>query len=115
MAGFCQYGAAGDVRLANAEDPGSLAQALEGSRVCVNLITGAPAGIVRSTEAILEACARAGVRRLVHLSSAVVYGDVPAPICDDEPPLTNHWMPYARAKATSEVWLRERLGRQSVE
>ena len=44
---------------------------------------------------------------MVHLSSAVVYGEVESPrVHDDSPPDTGHWMPYARAKAVSEVWLR---------
>src|SRR5262249_2774162 len=43
-------------------------------------------------------------------SSAVVYGNVESDqISDDSPPLSKHWMPYARAKATSEIWLREKL------
>jgi len=112
IAAFCQYGDAVDTRLANAEDPVSLAAALEGAVVAVNLTTGPPSGIVRSTRAILEACARAGVRRLVHLSSAVVYGDVTEPIGDDDPPVARHWMPYARAKAESERWLLGQIERQ---
>jgi nucleoside-diphosphate-sugar epimerase len=55
------------------------------------------------------------VHRLVHLSSAVVYGDVLSPTGDDDPPLAKHWMPYARAKGASEVWLRERLGDQRLD
>ena len=109
MASLCRFGAALDVRRANAEAPEALAAALAGARTVVNVTTGAPAGIVRSTSAIYDACLRAGVSRLVHLSSAVVYGEVPTPVTDDSPPLSKHWMPYARAKAASEVWLRERL------
>jgi nucleoside-diphosphate-sugar epimerase len=44
-----------------------------------------------------------------------VYGDVSDPIGDDQPPLSRHWMPYARAKAASEVWLRSRAGQEGVE
>jgi nucleoside-diphosphate-sugar epimerase len=109
MAGFCQFGSAVDVRRANAEDAGSLAVALEGAHTVVNLTTGPPKGIIRSTRAIFDACTRAKVKRFIHLSSAVVYGDVPTPVGDDDPPVSRHWMPYARAKAASEVWLRNRL------
>lgn len=115
IAGLCRYGPAVDVRLADAEDPTALASALTGSRTVINVTTGPPAGIVRSTRAIFDACSRAGVRRFIHLSSAVVYGDVSVPVVDDAPPVSGHWMPYARAKAASEVWLRERLRDDSVE
>jgi nucleoside-diphosphate-sugar epimerase len=110
LAGLCRFGDAIDVRRADAESVSALTDALAGVRTVVNLTTGPPAGIVRSTEAIYESCKRAGVSRLVHLSSAVVYGDVPEPIDDDAPPVAKHWMPYARAKGASEVWLRDRLG-----
>lgn len=109
LAAFCQLGSAVDVRLADAEDAAALTEALRGAEVVVNLTTGPPRGIVRSTETIFEACRQAGTKRLVHLSSAVVYGDVLQPVADDDPPLSRHWMPYARAKAVSEVWLRTRL------
>jgi nucleoside-diphosphate-sugar epimerase len=108
-AGLCRFGSAVDVRRGDAEDVPALSEALAGVRTVVNVTTGAPAGIVRSTSAIYDACQRAGVSRFIHLSSAVVYGDVLTPMGDDAPPLGTHWMPYARAKGASEVWLRERL------
>jgi len=106
MAGFCRWGDAVEVRLADATNEASLVKAFEGAAVVVNLTTGVPAGIVQSTRAIYSACRKAGVPRFVHLSSAVVYGDVEQPIDDDALPLDNLWMPYARAKAESERWLR---------
>jgi 2-alkyl-3-oxoalkanoate reductase len=106
MAGFCRWGEAVEVRLADANDEAALARAFEGASVVVNVTTGIPAGIVTSTRAIYSACRQARVPRFVHLSSAVVYGDVEQPIDDDAPPLDRHWMPYARAKADSERWLR---------
>ena len=109
MAALCRFGPAIDIRLANAESSTALREALADARTAVNLTTGPPAGIIRSTSAIYEACMHAGVSRLVHLSSAVVYGDVSGPTPDDAPPLSEHWMPYARAKAHSELWLRDRL------
>lgn len=98
------------IEVADAGDPAALARAIRGAATVVNLTTGAPAGIVRTTKAIFEACCAAGARRLVHLSSAVVYGTVESPdVNDDSPPDTRHWMPYARAKADSEVWLRGQM------
>jgi nucleoside-diphosphate-sugar epimerase len=110
LAGLCRYGNAIDVRLADAESLAALRPALAGCHTVVNLLTGVPAGIVRSTEAIYQACVDSGVTRLIHMSSAVVFGDVERPRADDDPPLDKHWMAYARAKGTSEVWLRQRLG-----
>jgi 2-alkyl-3-oxoalkanoate reductase len=108
LASQARLGPAVNFRLADAEDPTSLVPVLEGSAVVVNLTTGPPAGIVPSTKAIFEACVAANVRRLIHLSSAVVYGEVASPcVDDDEPPLEGHWMPYARAKGAAEIWLRE--------
>jgi 2-alkyl-3-oxoalkanoate reductase len=115
MAGLCRFGSAVDVRRADAEDVSALANALEGAHTVVNLTTGPPAGIVRSTSTIYEACLHAHVKRLVHLSSAVVYGDVLEPFDDDAPPVSRHWMRYARAKAVSEMWLRGRLGRSDLD
>ena len=109
MAGLCRFGSAVDVRRADAESMSTLTNALAGARTVVNLTTGVPAGIVRSTSTIYDACVQAGVSRLIHLSSAVVYGDVLTPVADDDPPATKHWMPYARAKAASELWLGARL------
>jgi 2-alkyl-3-oxoalkanoate reductase len=108
MAGFCRWGDAVDVKLADANSETALAAAFQGVDAVVNVTTGPPAGIVKSTRAIYNACRAAGVRRFVHLSSAVVYGDVEQPIDDDAAPLDKHWMPYARAKAESERWLRAR-------
>src|SRR5262249_28165153 len=114
-AGLCRYGHVVDIRHVDAEDPVALAAALSGSQTVVNVTTGPPAGIVRSTRSIFEACSRAGVRRFIHLSSAVVYGAISTPITDDAPPVSRHWMAYARAKAASEVWLRGRLSSDGVD
>lgn len=110
LAGLSRFGSAIDWRIADAEDTAALVPALRGSSAVVNLTTGAPAGIVRSTRTILEACVAANVPRLIHLSSAAVFGEVASSdVHDDSPPLARHWMPYARAKAVAELWLRERL------
>lgn len=116
FASLARFGAPLAIELANAEDVASLKRAIRGSSTVVNLTTGSPAGIARTTEAIFNACVAAGVPRLVHLSSAVVYGEVHSPeIDDDSPPDTRHWMPYARAKARAEIWLREQCARRPLE
>ena len=79
MAGFCRFGDAVDVRIADATKEAALVKAFSSASVVVNVTTGPPAGIVESTQAIYNACRTAGVPRFVHLSSAVVYGDVEKP------------------------------------
>jgi nucleoside-diphosphate-sugar epimerase len=92
---------------ADAEVPDSIRPALAGCATVINLTTGSPDGIVQSTKVIYQACREAGVKKFIHVSSAVVFGDVASSsTVDDSPPLENHWMPYARAKAASENWLR---------
>ncbi|MBI3466165.1 MAG: NAD(P)-dependent oxidoreductase [Planctomycetes bacterium] len=110
LASLCRFGTLIETKLADAEDFDSLQAAIAGCHAVVNLVTGPPTSIVRSTEAIYRACVATDVKRLVHMSSAVVFGDVTsASLADDSPPICRHWMPYARAKAASENWLRGRL------
>jgi nucleoside-diphosphate-sugar epimerase len=97
-------------RLADASRADSLEPALAGCGAVVNLTTGDPADILPTTQAIYASAVAAGVRLLVHLSSATVYGQVERPdLPDDAPPRLDHWMPYARAKGLAENWLRERM------
>jgi nucleoside-diphosphate-sugar epimerase len=112
FASLSRFGPPLRIDVADAEVAGpALGRALQGASTVVNLTTGSPASIDRTTRAIYETCLSAGVRRLIHLSSAVVFGEVPSDrIDDDSPPDVRHWMPYARAKARAEVWLRERSG-----
>ncbi len=97
-------------RLGDASRPDSLERALAGCEAVVNLTTGDPADILRTTQSIYAAAVAAGARLLVHLSSAAVYGQVERPdLSDDAPPQLDHWMPYAREKGRAENWLRERI------
>jgi nucleoside-diphosphate-sugar epimerase len=107
FASLSRFGPAITMKVADAESGVALIPAIQGSSVVVNLTTGNPASIVRTTKAIFHACVAAKVPRLIHMSSAVVYGEVDSHrVEDDSPPLTGHWMPYARAKAAAEIWLR---------
>jgi nucleoside-diphosphate-sugar epimerase len=104
------------MHVANAQDPASLLPVIRGSSTVINLTTGAPADILQTTQAIFNACVAGGVDRLIHLSSAVVYGEVLSPeVNDDSPPDSRHWMPYARSKAASEVWLRQQISKPSLQ
>lgn len=93
-------------RFGDASKPDELANAFRDCRVVVNLTTGADDRILPDTVAIVEACLKAGVKRLIHMSSASVYGQVPTPnLPDDAPPLPDLWMKYAREKGRAETHL----------
>lgn len=97
-------------RLGDASRLESLTAAFAGCEAVVNLTMGEAGAILRNTETIHAACVASGVRRLVHLSSAVVYGQAERPgIPDDASPDLGHWMPYAREKGRAEEFLRSRL------
>ena len=97
-------------RLGDAMRAESLERALDGCDAVVNLTTGDPSEIVRTTKNVYAAAVAAGARVLVHLSSATVYGQIERPdLPDDAPPRLDHWMPYARQKGLAENFLRERM------
>ena len=63
-----------DTRMADACDATALSSALQGCEVAFHCIVGDRTTILESLAATYAACRRAGVRRLVYLSSAVVHG-----------------------------------------
>jgi hypothetical protein len=72
--------------------------------------------ILDDTQLAYRACAKARVRQLIHLSSAVVFGRVENPSTnDDSNPDTRSWMLYARGKANAEVWLRDQIGKPELQ
>jgi nucleoside-diphosphate-sugar epimerase len=108
VAPYARFGPTVRTERADAENAADLARALRGCSVAINLTTGPPTSIERSTRAIYQACLDANVGRLIHLSSAVVFGDSISELTDDDsPPLDDHWMPYARAKGAAERWIRD--------
>jgi nucleoside-diphosphate-sugar epimerase len=97
-------------RLGDASRPDSIERALAGCEAVVNLTSGDPADILRTTQSVYTAAVAVGARLLVHLSSATVCGQVERPdLSDDAPPQLAHWMPYAREKGRAENWLREQI------
>ncbi|MCC7486343.1 MAG: NAD(P)-dependent oxidoreductase [Burkholderiales bacterium] len=56
-----------------------IARSLAGCTHVVNCSRGDNAVMLKGLANLLEACRRGGVRRFVHLSSVMVYGDPPAP------------------------------------
>lgn len=81
----------------------------------VNVTLGDTHKMLAETDTIWKACVAAKVRRLIHLSSAVVFDRVQDPTThDDSAPLASHWMYYARAKAACERFLQSRSGGPEV-
>ncbi len=64
---------------ADVGDPDSLDEVMRGADYVVNCAMIPPPLIVKGTEALVSACERHQVRRLVHLSSVAVYGEPPSP------------------------------------
>ena len=97
-------------RIADASRPDSLADALAGCDVIVNLTTGRPADILPITGSVYAAAVAVGARTVVHMSSAAVYSQIARPgLPDDAAPQLDHWMSYARQKGLAESFLRERM------
>ncbi len=110
LARLCRFGSRLDCRFADATRADQLSRALADHAVVVNLVSGAGDNIWQSTQAIYQACLNAGVKRLIHLSSAVVFGIVDSPAIGDESeplPMNRLWSPYAKAKARSEIFFRD--------
>ena len=96
-------------RVGDASRPDSLARAIEGCDVVVDLTKGDTAKILRTTQSVYAAAKAVGARLIVHLSSAVVYGNVDRPdLPDDAPPSAGHRSLYASQKSLAESFLRER-------
>jgi nucleoside-diphosphate-sugar epimerase len=97
--------------MVNTSSVGQLSNSLRGFDAVINLSSGQWNQILMDVETIWESCQTAGVPRLIHTSSAVVFGQVENPeINDDSPPDLKSWMLYAREKGRAEVFLREKMG-----
>ena len=64
-----------------------LEDAFRGCDAVLHLATGDPRVIVGSVRPVHEAASRAGIRRIVYMSSASVHGQAPDPGTDEETPL----------------------------
>lgn len=94
-------------RFADAGDENALAEALRGCDAAVQCMVGDPDAIIGAVRPTCRAAARAGVRRLVYLSSAAVHGVAPAPGTDAAAPLDPRGCDgYGRARVRAEQILR---------
>jgi len=87
-----------------------LGPAIANCDAVVNLTLGDFGDLAGPAAAMFDACAARKVPLFIHLSSAEVFGRMEdAGLHDDSPPVTGHWMEYARGKIAAEQALRERF------
>ena len=97
-----------DARVADAFEPVTLEAAFQGCEIVVHAVAGDIQTVVGTLEPVYRAAERAGVRRLVYLSSASVHGQSPIPGTDENSPLSDQQvLPYNNAKVRAERMLQE--------
>ncbi len=86
-------------------DAASLARAVEGCDAVVNLAHGDDRDARTQTARLVEACTRARVRRLVHVSSMAVHGPAPGVdvLTEANAPMRRWGEAYSDAKAAAEA------------
>ena len=95
-----------DMRVCDVLDEEKLAAELQGCNALVQCIVGDAKVILRSAEATFRACAKAGVSRLIYLSSTAVHGLAPPPGTDESSPLRDDQpFSYNNAKVKAEKLL----------
>lgn len=103
-------------RLGDALDEHSLTAALEGCEAVVHAAIGDPRQIEAMPALLCAASKRAGIQRLVYLSSASVHGQAPSPGTDETSPLnTGQALEYNNAKVRAERSFFEQCGKLGLE
>ncbi|MDB6077679.1 MAG: hypothetical protein JWO82_1426 [Akkermansiaceae bacterium] len=106
-----------DWRKADALDEEAMVQALEGCEAVVSCVNGEAATIAGSAPVVYRAAARAGVKRLIYLSSFVVHGQAPAPGTEESAPMSGKspfWYNNAKVEAEHALSTLLRDGRVEV-
>ncbi|HEX2117439.1 MAG TPA: NAD(P)-dependent oxidoreductase [Alphaproteobacteria bacterium] len=105
-----------ETRLADALDYAALVKAFAGCDIVVNAVLGPYNQIVAEPPIIYKAAEAAGVRRLIHISTASVHGQAPEPGTDETSALrTDQPFPYNNAKVRAEQQFRALRKRGLVE
>ncbi|WP_216595499.1 NAD(P)-dependent oxidoreductase [Myxosarcina sp. GI1] len=105
-----------DCRIANALDRGALETAFQGCEVIIHSILGSSGLIRASVTTAYHAAQKAGVRRLIYLSSMCVHSQCPPPGTTEKSPLSKEQpFPYNAAKVEAERRLMKLRARGSVE
>jgi 2-alkyl-3-oxoalkanoate reductase len=105
-----------DSRAADAFDQESLQNAFQGCDVVVHAVAGDIKTILGTLSPVYQAAEKAGVRRLVYLSSGSVHGQAPVPGTDESSTLSDKQVfPYNNAKVRAEQELTELRSQGHVE
>jgi nucleoside-diphosphate-sugar epimerase len=98
-------------------DAGSLARAVEGCDAVINLAHGDDQSAEKQTTQLVDACARARVRRFIHISSMAVHGPTPAPaVLTESTASIKRWGEgYSDAKAAAEAVVAKARKRGALE
>ena len=105
-----------DYRFANALDQSALQKAFTGCDIIIHSILGNPGLIRGSVAPVYRAVEKAGVQRLIYLSSMCVHGQAPAPGTTEDSPLSKQQpFPYNAAKIDAEQKLLKLRAKGSVE
>ncbi len=98
-------------------DADSLARAVAGCDAVVNLAHADDRTARKQTAQLVDACTRAGVRRLVHISSMAVHGPSPqvAVVSEDSAPIRRWGEAYSDAKADAEAVVAKAGARGALE
>jgi nucleoside-diphosphate-sugar epimerase len=105
-----------DARVADALDVPALASAFRGCDVVVHAVYTTSETAGRAMEATYAASEAAGVRRIVHVSTASVHGQAPLPSTDERSPLRlSQEFAYNNAKVRAERALRRARRQGKVE
>ncbi len=105
-----------DCRIANGFDQSGLETAFAGCDVVIHAISGSRRVILGTLAPTYRAAEKAGVHRVVYLSSASVHGQAPMPGTDENSPLSDRQpIAYNNAKIQAERKLLKLRARGSVE
>lgn len=105
-----------DCHIANALDHSALERAFSGCDIVIHSVLGSP-GLIRGTVSpTYKAASKAGVRRLIYLSTMCVHSQAPAPGTNEESHLSDHQpFPYNSAKIYAEGKLLQMRKKGTVE
>ena len=105
-----------ELRIADAFDQETLQIAFQGCDVVVHTVAGDIKTILGTLTPVYQAAQKAGVQRLVYLSSASVHGQAPQPGTDETSALSDQQvLPYNNAKVQAEWTLSELRNQGDVE
>ena len=97
-----------DIRRVDVTDPATMSEAMSGAAYVLHCARADSRVNVEGTRGVLEAARRAGVRRVVHLSTIEVYGDASGTVSESDPPRATG-REYGDSKIGAEAACREAI------